>query len=147
MAPISQLVSESSAMLFQSGTKRKCTILYCRKISSGPSAPLTGSHFRGIWERCIRTIRKILWSLLGEQITDESLPTLMCEVESILNSRPISTVSSDPCNLEPLTPNHLLLLTSEVPLPPGLFQHKELLSRCRWRQVEYLADVFWRRWC
>ena len=91
-------------------------------------SPPYGSHLGGIWERCIRTIRKILRSLLREQITDdESLPTLMCEVESILNSRPISTVSSDPYDLEPLTPNHLLLLKSEVPLPPGLFQHKDLL--------------------
>ena len=111
-------------------------------------SPPYGSHFGGIWERCIRTIRKILRSLLREQITDdESLLTLMCEVESILNSRPISTVSSDPYDLEPLTPNHLLLLKSEVPLPPGLFQHKDLLSRRRWRQVQYLADVFWRIWC
>ena len=111
-------------------------------------SPPYGSHFGGIWERCIRTIRKILRSLLREQITDdESLPTLMCEVESILNSRPISAVSSDPCDLEALTPNHLLLLKSEAPLPPGLFQHKDLLSRRRWRQVQYLADVFWRRWC
>ncbi|XP_068671120.1 uncharacterized protein [Montipora foliosa] len=86
-----------------------------------------GSHFGGIWERCIRTIRKILQSLLREQITDdESLPTLMCEVESILNSRPILAISSDPCDLDALTPNHLLLLNSEAPLPPGLFQHKDL---------------------
>ncbi|XP_068704618.1 uncharacterized protein [Montipora foliosa] len=111
-------------------------------------SPPYGSHFGGIWERCIRTIKKILRSLLREQITDdESLPTLMCEVESILNSRPISAVSSDPCDLEALTPNHLLLLKFEAPLPPGLFQHKDLLSRRRWRQVQYLADVFWRRWC
>ncbi|XP_068687804.1 uncharacterized protein [Montipora foliosa] len=80
-------------------------------------SPPDGSHFVGIWERCIRTIRKILRSLLREQITDdESLLTLMCEVESILNSRPISAVSSDPCDLEALTPNHLLLLKSEPPL-------------------------------
>ncbi|XP_068707410.1 uncharacterized protein [Montipora foliosa] len=107
-----------------------------------------GSHFGGIWERCIRTIRKILRSLLREQMTDdESLPTLMCEVESILKSRPISAVSGDPCDLEALTPNHLLLLKSEAPLAPGLFQNKDLLSRRCWRQVQYLADVFWRRWC
>ena len=71
-------------------------------------SPPYGSHFGGIWERCIRTIRKIPRSLLKEQITDDkSLPTLMCEVESIFNRGPIWTVSSDPCDLEPLTPKHL----------------------------------------
>ncbi|PFX24905.1 hypothetical protein AWC38_SpisGene10491 [Stylophora pistillata] len=49
--------------------------------------PLYGSHFGGIWERCIRTVRKILQALLREQTTDdESLATLMCEVESVMNS-------------------------------------------------------------
>ena len=63
-----------------------------------------------------------------------------------MNSRPITTVSGDPNDLEPLTPNHLLLLKSEVALPPGLFKREDLLSRRRWRQVQYLADIFWRRW-
>ena len=109
--------------------------------------PPHGSHFGGVWERCIRTTRKILRALLREQITDdESLATLMCEVESILNGRPITTISSDPRDQEPLTPNHLLLLRSEPSMPPGLFRKEDLLSRRRWRQVQYLADIFWKRW-
>ena len=76
-----------------------------------------------------------------EQITDdESLATLMREVESIM------TVSSDPNDMEPLTLNHLLLLKSEIISPPGLFRKEDLLSRRRWKQVQYLADIFWRRW-
>ena len=55
-------------------------------------------------------------------------------------------MSSDPNDNEPLTPNHLLLLKSEVSLPPGLFNREDSLSRRRWRQVQYLADLFWRRW-
>ena len=83
-------------------------------------SPPYGSHFGGIWERCNRTVLKILQALLREQITDEeSLATLMCEVENIMNSQPITTVSSDPNDNEPLTPNHLLLLISEVALPPA----------------------------
>lgn len=78
-------------------------------------SPFWRSHFGGIWERYIRTV-KILRSLLKEKITDdESLSTLICAVESILNSHPISTLSSDPRDLEPLTPKHLLLLKGEVP--------------------------------
>ena len=109
--------------------------------------PPYGSHYGGIWERCIRTTRKILQALLREQITDdESLSTLMCEVESIMNGRPITTISSDPRDQESLTPNHLLLLRSESSMPPGLFRKEDLLSRRRWRQVQYLADIFWKRW-
>ena len=51
----------------------------------------------GIWERAIRSIPKVLKGLLKEQtVTDEGLATLMCEVEAILNGRPLTKVLSDP---------------------------------------------------
>ncbi|KAK3698423.1 hypothetical protein QZH41_001199 [Actinostola sp. cb2023] len=86
-------------------------------------------------------------AILKEQtVDDEGLLTLMCEVESIINGRPITKVSDDPKDLEALTPNHLLLLKSGITLPPGIFRKEDQYSRRRWRQVQYLADVFWRLW-
>ncbi|XP_073237808.1 uncharacterized protein [Porites lutea] len=109
--------------------------------------PPSGSHFGGVWERCIRTVRKILVALMKEQpLDDEGLTTLMCEVESIVNGRPITKSSDDPSDSEALTPSHLLLLRSGPRLPPGVFRKEDGHSRRRWRQVQYLADVFWRRW-
>ena len=111
--------------------------------------PPTGSHFGGIWERIIRSVRKILHHLLQEQMTsldDELLQTLMCEVEFILNSRPISAGSDNPRDLEALTPNHLLLIGPNQGLPPGIFCSADNYSRRRWRQIQYLSNVFWKRW-
>ena len=109
--------------------------------------PPTASHMGGVWERVIRSVHKILRALLGEQIvSDESLRTLMTEVQGILNSRPLTPVSSDPRDLEPITPNHLLLLRSNPNLPPGVFSKEDIYSRRRWRQVQYLSDIFWKRW-
>ena len=109
--------------------------------------PLAGSHHGGAWERCIRTVQKVLNALVREQLLDdESLSTLICEVESIVNGRPWSKVSDDSHNLKPLTPNHLLLLRAGPSLPPGIFVRENLYSRRCWRQVQYLSDVFWRRW-
>jgi len=53
--------------------------------------PPGGSHHGGIWERCIRTVRKVMGALTKEQILDdEGLATLLCEVESIVNGRPVT---------------------------------------------------------
>ena len=51
------------------------------------------SHMGGVWERQIRTVRNVLASLLqdnGQQLDDESLRTLMCEAEAIVNSHPLT---------------------------------------------------------
>ncbi|KAK3702238.1 hypothetical protein QZH41_005406 [Actinostola sp. cb2023] len=56
--------------------------------------PPAASHHGGVWERCIRTVRKVMKALLKQQVLDdEGLNTLMCEVESIVNGRPITKVS------------------------------------------------------
>ncbi|KAL7849608.1 hypothetical protein SRHO_G00212310 [Serrasalmus rhombeus] len=109
--------------------------------------PPTGSHHGGAWEQLIRSIRKVLNSTLQTQYLDEEgLQTVLCEVESILNSRPITQESTDPNDLEALTLNHLLLLKSNPCLPPGLFQKNDLYARKRWRQVQYISELFWKRW-
>ena len=109
--------------------------------------PPHASHFGGVWERQIRTVRKVLDSLLRQQtLTDDSLRTLLCEVEAIINSRPLTCVSSDPGDLQPITPAHFLHQREGIPLPPGLFDESDSASRKRWRQVQYLSDLFWKRW-
>ena len=67
------------------------------------------SHQGCVWERMIRTIRKVLVALLCScgRLTDDILCTVFCEVENIVNNRPI-TKCSDDVHDEPLTPNHLL---------------------------------------
>lgn len=102
--------------------------------------PLAGSHNASIWERCIWTTRKVMKGRLQDQpLDDGGLFTLLCKVESIINSRPITKVSDNP---EALTPNHLLLLRTGPTLPPGSFAKDDNFSCPRWRQVQYLADVF-----
>ena len=109
--------------------------------------PPAGSHHGGVWERCIRTVKKVFNALIKEQtMDDEGISTLLCEVESIVNGRPITKVSDDPRDLEALTPNHLLLLHPGSSIPPGRFSRSDNSSMRRWRQVQYLADLFWRRW-
>lgn len=91
-----------------------------------------GLHHGGLWERLIRSVRKVLSSNLNIQSLDkEGLRTVLCEAEAVLNSQPITKASTDPNYFEPLTPNHLLLLKTAPLLPPGCFQKDDLYAHCR----------------
>ena len=105
------------------------------------------SHFGGVWERLIRSTKKILKALINEQLlSEESLTTTMAEVERIMNDRPLTPVSTDPRDFNALTPSQLLLLKPNPCLPLGSFGEDSNYCRRRWKQIQYLADLFWRRW-
>ena len=109
--------------------------------------PPHASHYGGVYERMIRTVRMTLSGITQQQLlTFEQLTTFMCEIERIINSRPITYISSDSDDPEPLTPHHLLLLRANHSLPPGIFQKDATYPVRRWKQVQYLANLFWRRW-
>ena len=85
-----------------------------------------GSNMGGVWERQIRSARSILNSLLkthGSNLTEQSLQTLVVEVEPIVNSRPLTTeVMNDATSLAPLSPINFLTMKSRVVMPlPGNF--------------------------
>ena len=109
--------------------------------------PPNASHMGGAWERLVRSVKRILKLLVGERVlTDDQLHTFLLEVEAILNSRPLTPVTLDPDNREPLTPNHLLKLCPTSQLPPALSNAEDFFAKKRWRHVQYLADQFWKRW-
>ena len=94
----------------------------------------------------IRSVRKILAALLKEQrINDETLSTLLCEAEKILNDRPLTPLSDHLDDPEPLTPNKLLLHKSNSCLPLDVFTDQDKYSK-RWHQAQGLANAFWKRW-
>lgn len=109
--------------------------------------PPYGAHHGGVWERLVQEIKRILYSITNQQVLDdETLHTVFCEVEAILNDRPITPSSDDPNDVEALTPNHLLQLKGKPVLPPGLFKKEDLYLRRRWKQAQYIVDLFWKRW-
>ena len=100
----------------------------------------------GVWERMIRSIRRVLNAIIRNVVLDdERLATALCEAESIVNNRPLTHVSSDPSDALPLTPNDLLQPGGTAPLPPGIFSIRDIYTR-RWRHVQHLTNRFWSRW-
>ncbi|XP_015747609.1 PREDICTED: uncharacterized protein LOC107327381 [Acropora digitifera] len=109
--------------------------------------PPDASHMGGVWERMIQTAKRVLKALLKEQVvTDEVLSTVMAEVLTIVNSRPLTRNSDSVSDDEPISPNQLLHLRPTPSLPPGVFVKGDLYCKRAWKQAQYLTGVFWRRW-
>lgn len=81
-----------------------------------------------------------------KMLSFEELATLLCQIESVLNSRPLCPLSSDPSDLNALTPAHFL-----IGEPTNCLQEENLLDvninrLNRWKSIEKLKQHFWRRW-
>ncbi|XP_040908610.1 uncharacterized protein LOC121191510 [Toxotes jaculatrix] len=112
--------------------------------------PPHASHMGGSWERLIGVARRILDAMLLQtgptRLTHEVLSTFMAEVMAIMNARPLVPISTDPDNPAILTPAMLLTQKmSAVSAPSGCFEAAQLYGK-QWKQVQCLADTFWKRW-
>lgn len=126
---------------------QKISNLYAQREIKWKFNPPAASHVGGVWERMVQTAKRVLKSLLKEQIvTDEVLSTMMAEAVNIINSRPLTRNSDSVSDDQPISPNHLLHLRPTPSLPPGVFDKGDLHCRRAWRQAQYLTGVFWRRW-
>ena len=78
-----------------------------------PAAP----HFGGLWEAGVKSMKTHLKKVLGSiTCTVEELSTILCQVEAVLNSRPLCALSNDPADLDTLTPMHFLTGHQYVPI-------------------------------
>ncbi|UYV63468.1 hypothetical protein LAZ67_2004158 [Cordylochernes scorpioides] len=70
-----------------------------------PGAPWWG----GWWERLIGMMKQLLFRILGQtSLGYEELSTVMCDVESLMNTRPLTYLTEESEDLAPLTPSLFL---------------------------------------
>ena len=73
----------------------------------------------GIFERMVRSVKCCLRKTIGRgRLTLDELQTATAEVEMIVNSRPLSYVSTDGIQ-EPIIPSHLMTGRRLMSLPDG----------------------------
>ncbi|XP_054708425.1 uncharacterized protein LOC129218227 [Uloborus diversus] len=108
--------------------------------------PIT-PHFGGLWESNIKTVKKHLIKASNSAILNfEELSTLLIQIEACLNSRPLTPLSADPMDLQPLTPGHFLIGAPLLSFPEQYSAETNSAFSCRWKVVQCIRNRFWNRW-
>lgn len=106
----------------------------------------------GIFEKMVRSMKRCLKKIIGKvRLSYDQLLTAVTEVEMIINSRPLTYISSEDMET-PLTPSHLL--TGRRVLCSILYRDEmdedfTLTRDCLTRRMQHLNVVlnqFWMRW-
>ncbi len=108
-----------------------------------PGAP----HQGGLWEAGVKSAKHHLRRIIGSlTFTKEQFGTLLCEVEAVLNSRPLYQRSADPNDMEALTPGHLLTGEPLTAIPTPDLKDVAMNRLNQYQLVESRVQEFWRRW-
>lgn len=110
-------------------------------------SPAYSPNFGGLHEAAVKSAKYHMKRALGSShLTYEELATLFTQIEAILNSRPLSPLSSNPHDLSPLTPGHFLIGRPLMSLPAPDLQEVKASSLHRYARIEQARQHFWRRW-
>ena len=103
------------------------------------------SHRGGLWERMIRSTRRIFRAITNEQtLDDETLLTFMSETERVINNRPLCPLSDNHHDIDVLTPSKILMLKhNDARINTSDGDNKYLRQ---WRKACHLATTFRKRW-
>ncbi|EZA49242.1 hypothetical protein X777_12482 [Ooceraea biroi] len=79
-------------------------------------------------------------------LTFEQFNTVVIEIETVLNSRPLTPVSQNPEDLMALTPSHFLIGDSLYSVPEPDFTTTPTNRLSVWQHVQKIKRDFWNRW-
>ncbi|GFT63869.1 integrase catalytic domain-containing protein [Trichonephila clavipes] len=109
--------------------------------------PPRSPNWGGLWEANIKSLKYHFKRVAGNsKFSYEELLTLITQIEAILNSRPLTPLSSDVDDLEVLTPAHFLIgrpITAIV--EPSLLQCESNRLNV-WQRIIKSVQTIWKRW-
>ncbi|XP_062717177.1 uncharacterized protein LOC134292217 [Aedes albopictus] len=89
-------------------------------------------NFGGLWEAQVLK-------------ADETL-TALAQIEAVLNSRPLTPISSDPSDFEALTPGHFLVQRPLTAIPEPDLQDLPTNRLSKWETAQQVSQQVWSRW-
>ncbi|XP_065207856.1 uncharacterized protein LOC135836763 [Planococcus citri] len=101
-------------------------------------------HQGGLWESAVKAGKSLLMKSIGTQILSlMELSTILCKIEAILNSRPLSYRVTNEF-VEPVTPGHFLVGSALLETP--VLDNGSVTLKQRYMLWRRIVDSFWVSW-
>lgn len=127
--------------------KNELIRVFTTTITKWNFIPPSSPHMGGAWERLVRSVKNVFYSISHIRTpSDELLRGMLAEVENIINSRPLVYVPIEHENAEAITPNHLLLCSSNGMKPLATYDDSGVALKQNWLASQQYAEMFWRKW-
>ena len=119
---------------------------YLSTLSTSWRYILVSPWWGGFWERLVQVVRRSIRKFLTKsKLTYEELLTVICEIESVVNSRPLCCVYNN--NIEEvITPSHLLLGRRVLTKLDSDFNENNMDCNALSRRVTYLETLIVHYW-
>ncbi|XP_055685378.1 uncharacterized protein LOC129791308 [Lutzomyia longipalpis] len=109
--------------------------------------PPASPHHGGLWEACVKSTKYHLIRVTNSKpISYEELHIVLCQIENVLNSRPICKMSEDPNDRNFLTPGHFFLLGAPNAPPDPNLTHIPENRLSYWEACQHKVQEFGRKW-
>lgn len=109
--------------------------------------PPRSPHFGGLWEAGVKSVKYHLKRVISlTPLTYEDMYTVLIQIESILNSRPLTPLTTDPNDLDILTPAHFLIGRSFSTIPDPDVRDLSVSRLNRYQHLQQITRHFWAKW-
>ena len=137
------VIRSDNAKTFKCASSILCGKYNIQWLFNVERAPWTG----GVWERLVRSVKTSLRVVLKQcSASYTDLETTLCQIESIINSRPITYSTGNEEEILPLCPiNFLLMPNSNRPDVMNVEATRDMILTCI-ADNSKIMKLFWKRW-
>ncbi|XP_055605769.1 uncharacterized protein LOC129753943 [Uranotaenia lowii] len=109
--------------------------------------PARSPHFGGLWEAGVKSFKYHFRRIMGQKaFSMDQLLTIVAQIESVLNSRPLIPLTDTPDDLSSLTPGHFLIGEPLVSIPEPDLLHLSPSRITRLQDMQRSVQDLWRSW-
>ncbi|XP_026471164.1 uncharacterized protein LOC113375440 [Ctenocephalides felis] len=109
--------------------------------------PSHAPHFGGLWEGSIKVMKHHIRRIIGSHcLTFEEYTTLLCQIEAVLNSRPILALTDDSTDIAYISPGHFIIGSALTAFPEPFSDASKVKPIKLFKQISSMRDQFWSLW-